>query len=68
LASRKFFPRTAQELIEYMEKSYPEPQLDHTIPPDELRFVSGQRSVVRRMRREFDIATSAKDLPDSVFD
>lgn len=66
--ANKFFPRTAQELIQHMEKRFPEPDLDGKTPNDEARYLTGQRSVVRQMRREYDLATSAKDLPDSVFD
>lgn len=51
-----------------MEKRFPEQDYDASSPEELVRFNSGQRSVVRQMRREYDLATAAKDDLDSVFD
>ena len=66
--AQKFFPRTALELLQHMEKRFPELDYDASAPEEFVRFHSGQRSVVRQMRREYELATSAKDSIDSVFD
>lgn len=57
----KLFPHTAEQLIEHMERLYPEPVFKPGTPPDVMSFQSGQRSVVRQMRDAFDLTTRRKE-------
>lgn len=53
-------PPVPQDLLESLEKLFPDRIPDHFIPLENLRFVQGQISVVRLLRAQF--AAQSKNI------
>jgi hypothetical protein len=49
------FPKISKELLEVLEKRFPDRSPDLQDPVDAIRFQSGQVSVVRLIRHHFDL-------------
>jgi hypothetical protein len=53
--NKKRFPVVSKELIEELEKRFPDRSPDLSTPIDEIRYKSGQVSVVKLLRSMFDV-------------
>lgn len=49
------FPIVSKELLEVLEKRFPDLAPDLSAGLDEIRFKSGQVSVIRLLRHQFDL-------------
>ena len=51
---KKKFPLVSKELLEELEKRFPDRLPDYEESIDSLRFRTGQVSVIRLLRKQFD--------------
>lgn len=51
---KKKFPVVSKELIEELEKLYPDKVPEFEVSPDRFRFIQGQIQVVRFLRSQFE--------------
>ena len=50
----KKFPLVSKELLEELERLYPDKVPDFEVSPDRIRFLQGQTQVVRFLRSQFE--------------
>lgn len=52
---KKKFPVVSKELIDELDRLYPDKVPDFETPPDRIRFIQGQVQVVRFLKAHFDL-------------